>query len=127
MRERQAHRRLPLCRELQGRAESGKLVPVRCFELWAWIDPCTRGYLPALEAIFEEGSGSGGQPIVGLPREAWHSSWLNIVRGRDLQDSLKSKMSCGNSDTLESFASFVCRLRIKSSLLTKPGWGDSIK
>ena len=92
MRERRAHRRLPLCRGSQGRAESEKLVPVRCFEPWAWIDPCTREYLPTLEAIFEEGSGSGGQPRVGLPLEALHSSWMNLVWDLDLQDSLKSKI-----------------------------------
>ena len=48
--------------------------------------------MPALEAIFEEGSGSGGQPRVGLPHEDQRSSWLDIVWGLDLQDSLKSKM-----------------------------------
>ena len=92
MRERQAHRLLPLCPGSQGRAESGKLVLVRCFVLRAWIDPCARGYFPALEAIFGEGSRSGGQPRVGLPHEALHSSWLNIVWDLDLQDSLKSKI-----------------------------------
>ena len=92
MRERQAHQRLPLCPGSQGRAESGKLVLVRCFVLRAWIDPCARGYFPALEAIFGEGSRSGGQPRVGLPHEALHSSWLNIVWDLDLQDSLKSKI-----------------------------------
>ena len=114
MRERQAHQRLLLCPVSQGRAESGKLVLVRCFVLWAWIDPCTRGYLPALEAIFEEGSGSDGQPRVGL-------SWLNIVLDLDLQESLKSKIrAAGISNTPER--SFVCHSRIRSSLLTKSGW-----
>ena len=48
--------------------------------------------MPVLEAIFEEGSGSGGNPRVGLPHEALHSSWLNVVWDLDLQDSLKSKI-----------------------------------
>ena len=45
-----------------------------------------------MEAIFGEGSRSGGQPRAGLPHEALHSSWLNIVWDLDLQDSLKSKI-----------------------------------
>ena len=70
--------------------------------------------MPALEAIFEEGSGSDGQPRVGL-------SWLKIVLDLDLQESLKSKIrAAGISNTPER--SFVCHSRIRSSLLTKSGW-----